>query len=162
MNLLGHILVIHVVADLLSKWILPLQRSSFHLLSLPSFLGRSVSTFSIALTVCPYRSSQPTLVEFDRFSRSRTTRSCGFAANILHSESTSFTSMGESRRRPPVAEISSATFSCETSDLPGGQSCRLSMRTLVRVQLSPPEETRIYPRTGVTSGEYTCLITREE
>jgi hypothetical protein len=24
------------------------------------------------------------------------------------------------------------------------------------------EETRIYPRTGVTSGEYTCLITREE
>jgi len=105
---------------------------------------------------------QPTLVEFDRFSRSRTTRSCGFAANILHSESTSFTSMGESRRRPPVAEISSAAFSCETSDLPGGQSCRLSMRTLVRVQLSPPEETRIYPRTGVTSGEYTCLITREE
>ena len=39
------------------------------------------------ITVCPYRSSQPTLVEFDRFSRSRTTRSCVFAANILHGES---------------------------------------------------------------------------
>lgn len=38
------------------------------------------------ITVCPYRSSQPTLVVFDRFSRSRTTRSCVFAANILHSE----------------------------------------------------------------------------
>ena len=49
MNLLGHILVIHVVADLLSKWILPLQRSSFHLLSLPSFFRCSVSTFMIAL-----------------------------------------------------------------------------------------------------------------
>ena len=36
--------------------------------------------------------------------------------------------MGESHRRPPVAEISSAAFSCETSDLPGGQSRRLSMR----------------------------------
>ena len=27
---------------------------------------------------------------------------------------------GESRRGPPVAEISSAAFSCETSDLSGG------------------------------------------
>ena len=41
---------------------------------------------------------------------------------------------GESRRRPPVAEISSAAFSCETSDLASGESRRLSMRTGVRSQ----------------------------
>ena len=55
--------------------------------------------------------------------------SCVFAANILHSESTSFTSTGESRRGPPVEEISSAAFSSETSDLPSGESRRLRMRT---------------------------------
>ncbi len=35
---------------------------------------------------------------------------------------------GEIRRRPPVEEISSADFSTETSDLPGGQSRRLRLR----------------------------------
>ena len=35
---------------------------------------------------------------------------------------------GESRRRPPVEEISSAAFSTETSDLSGGQSRRLRLR----------------------------------
>jgi len=95
MDFLWDIPIVNVVADLLPQGILPLDRSSFHVLSLPSFFHCSVSTFMIAsITVCPYRSSQPTLVEFDRFSRSRTTRSCVFAANILHSESTSFTSMG--------------------------------------------------------------------
>ena len=71
------------------------------------------------ITVCPYRSSQPTLVEFDRFSRSRTTRSCGFTANILHSESTSFTSWGTGASGACVNRPSEA-------------------RPLVRVQLSPP------------------------
>ena len=37
---------------------------------------------------------------------------------------------GESSRRLPVAEISSAAFSCETSDLSSGQSRRLSMRNI--------------------------------
>ena len=35
---------------------------------------------------------------------------------------------GEIRRRPPVEEISSADFSTETSELPGGQSRRLRLR----------------------------------
>ena len=38
------------------------------------------------------------------------------------------TSTGESRRGPPVAEISSAAFSTETSELSSGQSRRLRLR----------------------------------
>ena len=41
-----------------------------------------------------------------------------FAANILHSESTSFTSMGEKIFRPPMAEISKDLFSTEREQAP--------------------------------------------
>ena len=55
------------------------------------------------------------------------------------------TSTGESRRGPPVAEISLAAFSSETSDLSGGQSRRLRMRNTVRVQYRPLVRVQLSP-----------------
>ena len=67
--------------------------------------------------------------------------------------------MGESHRRPLVAEISSAAFSCETSDLPGGQSRRLSMRI---VGSSPTVTTSLPNREGffVSSGLCVLVVSR--
>jgi hypothetical protein len=51
MDFLWDIPIVNVVADLLPQGILPLDRSSFHVLSLPSFFHCSVSTFMIASTL---------------------------------------------------------------------------------------------------------------
>ena len=105
------------------------------ILVISSFLFYVFRLWLWLITVCPYRSSQPTLVEFDRFSRSRTTRSCVFAANIIHGESISFTSMGERIPPPPVAD--EGRRSSNEQRLVANGSAARSLLRIVTVGSSP-------------------------
>ena len=105
--------------------------------------------FRLWLWFTLYLSSQPALVEFDRFSWPRTTRSCGFAAIILHRESTSFTSKGSLVRvqlsplKNPVSvqnqrlpdfftyRYANGVRKCQKSAYPNGRVVHINHRPLV-------------------------------
>ena len=77
MDFLWDIPIVNVVADLLPQGILPLDRSSFHVLSLPSFFHCSVSTFMIA-SITEDSSMVSGLLEYLQFSVELLTHPLGF------------------------------------------------------------------------------------